>query len=95
MTIRFWALLLLIFGITTAAVAQEDGTVRGTVYDKGNGEPMIFTNVYIKGTTRGTTTDINGFYAIPNVPLGTYTLVSTTLGYDTMEVEFTLTKKGK
>jgi hypothetical protein len=95
MTIRFWALLLLIFGITTAAVAQEDGTIRGTVYDKGNGEPMIFTNVYIKGTARGTTTDINGFYAIPNVPLGTYTLVSTTLGYDTMEVTFTIAKKGQ
>jgi hypothetical protein len=95
MTSRICAFLLLIFSITTSALAQDDGTIRGTVFDKGNGEPMIFTNVFIKGTTRGTTTDINGFYAIPNIPLGTYTLVSTTLGYDTMEVEFTLTKKGQ
>lgn len=95
MTMRIWTILLLIIGITTSALAQDDGTIRGTVFDKGNGEPMIFTNVYIKGTTRGTTTDINGFYAIPNVPLGTYTLVSTTLGYDTMEVAFSITKKGQ
>lgn len=95
MTIRIFTILLLFLGFTATAFAQGNGTIRGTVFDKENGEPMIFTNVYIKGTTRGSTTDINGFYAIPNVPLGTYTLVSTTIGYDTMEVTFTIAKDGQ
>lgn len=95
MTNRICALLLIVLGFATTTLAQDNGTIRGTVFDKENGEPMIFTNVFIKGTTRGSTTDINGFYAIPNVPLGTYTLVSTTIGYDTMEVSFTISKDGQ
>ncbi len=95
MTMRICAIFLLVISIVFTASAQDNGTIRGTVFDKENGEPMIFTNVFIKGTTRGSTTDINGFYAIPNIPLGTYTLVSTTLSYDTMEVTFTLSKNGQ
>lgn len=95
MTLRIWAIFLLITTLGTTVIAQDNGTVRGTVFDKENGEPMIFTNVFIKGTTRGSTTDINGFYAIPNVPLGSYTLVSTTIGYDTMEVQINISKNGQ
>ncbi len=92
MTIKFYASFLLFFGMATAVLAQNSGTVRGTVYDKANGEPMIFTTVFLEGTTRGTTTDINGFYAIPNVPIGTYNLVTTTLGYDTVKISITISK---
>lgn len=77
--------------------AQEtgSGTVRGTVFNEGNGNPMIFTNVYIQGTTRGTTTDVNGFYSLPKVPIGTFTLVSTTLGFDTVTFEITIEREGQ
>lgn len=95
MNIKIWAALLLLVSVSLPLLAQDNGTIRGTVFDQKNGEPMIFTNVYIVGTTRGTTTDINGFFALPNVPLGTYTLETTTLGYDTMRVEFTISKNNQ
>ncbi len=95
MLYKIWVAVLLVIGIATMAVAQDNGTIRGTVFDKDNGEPMIFTTVSVQGTTLGTTTDINGFYAIPNVPLGTYTLTSTNIGYDTMSVEISISRNGQ
>jgi len=60
---------LLICLLSTASIAQK-GNIRGFVYDKSNGEAVIFTNVYLKGTTYGAATDINGFYSITKVPVG-------------------------
>ena len=37
------------------------------VYEKSSGEPVIFCNVILKGTTIGASTDINGMYIIANV----------------------------
>jgi hypothetical protein len=68
----------------------QTADVRGFLYDKGNGEPMIFTNVYLKGTTYGSPTDVNGYYNISKVPPGSYTLTSTTLGYDTIMIPIIL-----
>ncbi len=68
--------------ISTPGWAQS-GTVRGFVYEESNGEPVIFTNVYLKGTTYGSTTDENGFYNISKILPGSYELMVTYLGYDT------------
>ena len=54
------AALLLAFGLTPA-VAQ---TVTGTVTDAGTGEPLPFVNILLQDTQRGTTTNIDGEYAI-------------------------------
>lgn len=76
---------------TQAIQAQDNtGTVRGFVYDKTSGEPILFTNVYLKGTTMGASTDVNGFYSITRIPVGTYTLMSTYLGYDTAMAQITI-----
>lgn len=69
---------------TFSAFGQGDGQIRGTVLNEKNGEPMIFTTVYLKGTTYGTSTDINGLYTIPKVPQGSYTLMVTSIGFDTI-----------
>lgn len=77
-------LLVLLALLPTIALAQT-GTVRGFVYDKTTGEPIIFTNVVLKGTTIGAATDVNGYYSISKVPPGRYTLTVLYLGYDTLE----------
>ncbi len=79
---------LLIF-ITSGALAQT-GSIRGFVYEKESGEPVIFTNVYLKGTTIGASTDVNGFYQILKVPVGTYQLTVSSLGFDTLRKEITV-----
>jgi hypothetical protein len=67
------------------------GTIRGFVYLKDSGEPMLFTNVILKGTTIGNSTDVNGYFSITKVPPGNYTLmIASTLGYDTLEEKITV-----
>lgn len=87
-------LFLMIFGISSVQGQESTGTVRGFVYDKSSGEPILFTNVFLKGTTYGASTDVNGFFSISRVPAGTYTLVSTYLGYDTAAVQVTVKPGG-
>ncbi len=83
--------LIFIFSLSlsTFAIAQK-ADIRGTVIDKKTGEPMIFTNVVLQGTTIGATTDLNGFFSISNVAAGSYVLSCTNVGYDTVTVNITL-----
>jgi hypothetical protein len=84
------SLILCIFLFLGLSMMAQDGTVRGFVYEKDSGEPVIFTNVYLKGTTKGAATDVNGFYQISKVPVGEYTLLVTYLGYDTLAINLNI-----
>ncbi|MCK5824946.1 MAG: carboxypeptidase-like regulatory domain-containing protein, partial [Ichthyobacteriaceae bacterium] len=50
--------LLLSLFITPLLFAQTE--VSGVVTDGSNNEPFAFANVYVKNTTVGTTTDMDG-----------------------------------
>jgi hypothetical protein len=65
-------------------LAQTTATIRGFVYEKASGEPIPFTNVYLKGTTIGASTDINGFFTLSKIKPGDYVLLVTSLEYDTI-----------
>ncbi|HQW87872.1 MAG TPA: carboxypeptidase-like regulatory domain-containing protein, partial [Flavobacteriales bacterium] len=65
-------------------LAQNTSTIRGFVYDQDNGEPVIFTNVMLRGKSLGAATDVNGYFSISRIPAGDYTLMVTSLGYDTL-----------
>jgi hypothetical protein len=82
----FAALLL------ATTITAQTGTVRGFVYEKGSGEPMLFINVFLKGTTIGAATDVNGYFSITKVPVGTHTLVVTALGFDTTYKQVTVAR---
>ena len=75
-------LILFIFSLQLMLAAQTGG-IRGFVYDNKTGEPIIFGTVYIDGTTTGTTTDINGYYAISKIDTGKLEIAATYLGYNT------------
>lgn len=70
--------------------ANGQGTVRGFVYDKATGEPMLFVNVFLKGTAYGVATDINGYFSITRIPAGEYVLMSTSIGFDTAQAAITV-----
>jgi len=83
--------ILLLFSVVfTTTLFAQTGSIRGFVYEEGSGEPVMFCNVFLKGTTIGSPTDINGMYNIPKVHTGNYTLVATYIGYDTTEVNISL-----
>jgi hypothetical protein len=80
----FKILLLLFFiGSLTQVSAQEKQkfTISGYVKDASNGEYSIGASVYIKELLKGGTTNQYGFYSI-TVERGTYTLVSSYVGYE-------------
>jgi hypothetical protein len=85
--------LLLLFIFTSFFAFSQSGNIRGFVYDKESGEPIIFCNVFLEGTTIGAATDINGMYNISKVQPGDYTLTVTYLGYDTTKVVIKLSPR--
>jgi hypothetical protein len=64
-----------------ALVSQQIGTIRGTVRDKNTQELLIGATVQIEGTSLGAAADLNGNYKINNVPVGSYTIKASLVGY--------------
>jgi hypothetical protein len=86
-----WLVVLAMLLLNTFVIAQK-GIVRGFVYNEKTGEAEIGATVFLEGTTMGAATDVNGFYTISKVPEGSYTLMVTSIGYDTAEVKITIKK---
>ena len=80
---RFLLLLLFIMSSLIPAYAQR--TVSGTIKDD-TGASMPGVNIVVKGTSTGTTSDVNGNYSI-GVDEGATTLVYSFIGYATQEIE--------
>lgn len=80
----------ILFLLFTTLLFSQTGTIRGFVFDKANGEPVIFASVYLYKTTFGAATDLNGYFSITKIPKGDYTLVVSFLGYDTLRMAVSL-----
>ena len=63
--------------------SQTRSRITGTVTDAETGEPLLGANVIIVETNLGAATDIEGKYFIVNVPIGTYSLKVSMVGYQT------------
>ncbi|WP_420576981.1 YfbK domain-containing protein [Ekhidna sp.] len=76
---------LIIFFSMILALNVDARYVNGTVYDE-NGQTLSGVNVLIKGTSNGTTTDVNGFYSV-EVESEKSILVFSLIGYESKEVK--------
>jgi hypothetical protein len=74
---------------------SQTGEVRGFVYTADFGEPLGFVNILVKETRQGTASDENGFYSIAKLEPGKYTLICTSLGYDSSVVTISAEKLKK
>ncbi|MDA8693052.1 TonB-dependent receptor [Saprospiraceae bacterium] len=79
--------------ISFSAFAQT-GTVRGYLYDEGNGEPVLFGNVLVDDIGSGTTTDLDGAYVMELAP-GTYSLTFSFIGYTPMTISDVVVTDGE
>ena len=66
------------------ALAGQNITVKGTVTDASNGDPVPATSVIVSGTTQGVVSDVDGVYSISAPSDGV--LVFSSIGYETMQV---------
>ncbi|MEM1337720.1 MAG: outer membrane beta-barrel protein [Bacteroidota bacterium] len=93
---RFYLIILAVLILGTGNAQETTGSIVGKLTDKeANNEPLPFGNVLIKGTTTGTTSDFDGLYEIAGLEPGTYTVVYSFLGYQTVEIPDVSVEAGK
>ena len=80
--IGFIFVFILAAAVSTAN-AQNRSRITGTIKDAKTGEALIGTNVIVEGLNLGAASDIDGEYFIVNVPVGTYNLKVSMIGYKT------------
>ena len=69
-------------GLVTAQITK----VTGTVISEEDGLPVVGASILVKGTTVGTVTDMDGKFALSNVPSSAKTLVVSFIGMASQEV---------
>lgn len=72
--------LLFAFSLMSFIAFAQTGSIRGKVVDETN-QSLPGASVSIDGTTLGSTTDVNGNYAINGLQPGNYTVTAKFLGY--------------
>lgn len=80
---------LLFFSFCYMLFAQN-GMVNGRIIDHNNA-PVVGVNTYIlENTALGSLTDTDGRFVINNIPSGNHTLVVSSIGYKTLELDFNI-----
>lgn len=90
---RFGGVFLLC--LVSAAAAYSQATLRGTVADADNGQPLIGATVAVAAPALGTTTDTLGRFRFDGLAPGRYVLTVSYLGYQTVELGELLVSSGK
>ncbi len=101
-------ILIPIFILTslTALAAQEKGSISGTIHDQKSGKPVENVSIYLQPVSYGVETGMDGRYNLSGIPAGTYRIVISRIGYqsitgqmitihdgDTIELNFDLQPK--
>ncbi len=91
---NFLVLVLLSLLITPFSNAQNKKVffIEGTVTVKNTGEPVPYAQVVIKETSQWGVTDEKGYFKIPDIFAGSYTLQSVALGYVTYQLPVTVSR---
>ena len=87
-TVKIFAVVAILGLLLGASAFAQTGIVRGFVYDKKTGEPLIGCSVYLnERNLYAAGTDVNGYFTISKVPPGKYKLIASEMGYETVTKE--------
>jgi Ca-activated chloride channel family protein len=75
-----------VFVLISVNIFAASGKIKGKVTDKKTGELLIGANVVLQKTGLGAATDMEGLYAIINIPAGTYTIKASYVGYEPVSI---------
>lgn len=91
----FFSFLLVL--LTTSFGFAQSNTIRGQIVDAQSEYPLIGATVRIMDSdpVKGSTTDLDGYFAIPDVPVGRYTLLVTYIGYNEQSIPNVVVTSGK
>jgi len=84
-----WLRLAAAAGLLCAApltlAAQATGTIRGTVVESSNRQPLSGVQVSVPNTTLRTATNASGEYILANVPVGSQRVRASLIGYGALD----------
>lgn len=82
---------VMMFLVFTDSFAQgQSGSVQGEVVEASTGDPLPGANVFLQGTNKGASVDVNGAFEITDIEAGDYTLVIRFIGYKDYRQEITV-----
>lgn len=84
MNISKSASFLILYLISFVGFSQL-GTIRGVIIDDQTGETLIGVNVVLKGTTTGSSTDLDGSFSI-RAEAGTYDVIASYISYSPLTI---------
>ncbi len=80
--LKFILLLLLSAALLSAQTNSITGTIKGKLIDKDTRTPLIAANIMILNSVKGTSTDLEGNFELANLPVGSYTIKFSYIGYE-------------
>ena len=60
---------------------SQTGTIKGRIHDNVENQALPFANVFLVDKNIGASSDINGYFIIDNIPIGTYDFQIRYVGY--------------
>ncbi len=85
---------LFVLIVTYVPALAQTGSLEGVVLDKGSKQPLELVNVMIQGTNYGAATNLKGRYTILNIPLGTFAVKFSMIGFKDRLVPHVRIKQG-
>jgi len=76
-------------------IFSQNGTIKGRVFNAKNNEPLPYTSLIIKGTTTGSTSDLDGNFIFTGIKPGYIKLEATSVGFEKYITEEILVTNAK
>ena len=95
---KYFVILIYLLLLSAAQVVhaqQPVGSIGGTIIDASTRQPIPYANVLLVNTTRGSAADLEGNFSIENVPVGTYVLQISSIGYSPIQVSDVVVRSGR
>jgi len=87
--------ILLLTTILLRANVVQKGEISGSTLDAKNRLPLIGVNIYVEDSAMGAASNIDGTYQIKNLPVGTYTITFSYVGYSAVTKTDIIVKPGR
>lgn len=94
--LKSFSIFLLFILLTNSSLGQTnpcDCHIKGTVRDKETGKALVGINVQLKGANKGMVSTSNGEFSFKGLCPGSYTLITSAVGYQASEQHFDLAKE--
>ena len=76
--------VIIFFSVLSTFLGQNlpKGNLEGIILESGTKQPLIGVNIYVLDNQMGTSTNSKGNYTIKDLPVGTYTLQFSYVGFE-------------